>query len=239
MSLTLQDTLTPDAPVILDATCSDKKIWPREATIRMDVRREVKPDIVADARYLPFRPGVFHRVNCDPPHLIDKDRWEQDKPKYSRWFVSVNRHREGFSHQHILHSYRRYGLWHSREEWLAFLEATNNEFARVLKQTGVLEYKIGETKAKGRSVKVDELIVAYTNFEETRRKITQSNVHNPTYWLTMKPKPLESTPPDESLKDFTSANYRCGCKIRKGVFIEVCQEDSKTFKVGQRRVGKS
>ena len=184
--------MTEDAPLILDATCSDKKIWPRNATVRMDVRREVNPDVVADARFLPFRDGAFEVIYCDPPHLIDEDGWENDVPKFSRWFVSVNRHREGFYHQHILHSYRRYGLWHSREEWLDFLAKTNIEFARILKLNGVLEYKIGETKAKGRSVKVSELEAAYVDFEMTRRKVTESNVHNPTFWLTMKPKPSKA-----------------------------------------------
>ena len=59
-----QATLTENAPITLDATSSRhvKTSWPRYASLRMDIRKEVKPDIVADARFLPFRDGVFAAV---------------------------------------------------------------------------------------------------------------------------------------------------------------------------------
>ena len=47
--------------------------WPRYASIRMDVRKNVGADIVADARFCPFRDGVFDKVYCDPPHYFKRD----------------------------------------------------------------------------------------------------------------------------------------------------------------------
>lgn len=34
---------------------------------RADIRPEVKPDIILDARWPPFKPGSFDTVICDPP----------------------------------------------------------------------------------------------------------------------------------------------------------------------------
>lgn len=71
--MSAQTTLTKDAPMILDATCSFYRNWPLHATLRMDNRAIVGPDIVADAQFLPFRDGVFDQIYCDPPHMVRKD----------------------------------------------------------------------------------------------------------------------------------------------------------------------
>lgn len=47
MAYVSQELLTEDAPLILDTTCSFLKLWPRFATIRMDVRAICSPDMVA------------------------------------------------------------------------------------------------------------------------------------------------------------------------------------------------
>ena len=189
MSYTRQTTLTEEeAPMILDATCSTKKIWPANATVRIDKSRNVRPDVQADARNLPFRPGIFDKIYCDPPHLIARKGWELEQPEVGAYFASVNRHRRGMYHQHILNNYRRFGLWHSREDWLDFIEKTDGEFALALRTDGTLFYKLGETRDPKHSVKIGDM-AAYSRFTETARRVTESRVHNPTYWLTMKPSP--------------------------------------------------
>ena len=177
--------------MILDATCSTLKIWPKKASLRMDVRREVLPELQADARFMPFADHSIDALHCDPPHLIDRQQyWQTAVPKYSKFYTSVNRKRKGMYFQYILHSFGRFGLWETREQWLEFVQATNEEFHRVLKPNGTLFYKLGETREKRRSIKLDELLSGMSRFIETedKRKTTKSPNGNPTYWLTMKPK---------------------------------------------------
>ncbi len=38
--------------------------------VRADILPSLKPDIVADLRYPPFRPGVFECMICDPPFSL-------------------------------------------------------------------------------------------------------------------------------------------------------------------------
>ena len=58
---------------ILDATCGKRMMWFNkfyEDCVYMDIRREVKPDLVADFRMLPFPDDTFDLVVFDPPHLV-------------------------------------------------------------------------------------------------------------------------------------------------------------------------
>ena len=184
--MSAQTTLTEDAPLVLDATCSDKKIWPRFANIRMDVRKEVKPDIVADARYLPFRTRVLSRIYCDPPHFIRRRLWEhQSKGKF---FASVNR--GIYPHEHFVNSMKRYGCWKSVKEWNDFVEHTNDEFARCLKEDGVLEYKIADGRHRDMTQRKD--LDVMNNFEVLESTITRSPFgKTPIHWLILKPKPCQ------------------------------------------------
>ena len=72
-----QETLTTDHPVILDATCSygmkrrPRGVrWPQHATVRIDIRPEVKPDYIMDNANLEFPDDCFDRIYYDPPHVI-------------------------------------------------------------------------------------------------------------------------------------------------------------------------
>lgn len=134
-----QTTLTENAPMILDATCSFAKIWPPHASIRMDKRREVKPDIVADARHLPFRDRIFQEIFCDPPHLIVKGTKEEFYARMAKFARRTGRAKWS--------NFSRYGWWSSREEWLGFVKATGAEFARCIAKGGSLHYKITDTNA--------------------------------------------------------------------------------------------
>lgn len=39
--------------------------------VRVDLRRETRPSVVADGRVLPFRDGSFHGVLIDPPYSVE------------------------------------------------------------------------------------------------------------------------------------------------------------------------
>ncbi len=56
---------------ILDATCGTRTIWMEKHnrdTTYIDIRPEVKPDIVADATHTPFPDCTFDIILFDPPY---------------------------------------------------------------------------------------------------------------------------------------------------------------------------
>lgn len=91
---------------ILDACCGSRMFWfdkENEYTTYMDIREEtfeihrkkvnVKPDVVADFRDMPFQDNTYDLIIFDPPHLkwagrnsimkaqygqLDKDNWPDD-----------------------------------------------------------------------------------------------------------------------------------------------------------------
>lgn len=168
--MSTQTYLTENPPIILDATCSTKKIWPRYASLRMDIKRDVHPDICASAAYLPFRDRVFQEIYCDPPHMI-----RHDLGKYP--YTSFARNME------------RFGAWKDRKEWECFLDRFNHEAARTLKQEGQLRFKLAYG-ADPRIAKRDDLN-RLSAFEITKERITNAIApfsNNKTSWLTMRPK---------------------------------------------------
>ena len=179
-----QTTLTEDAPVILDSTCSTLKLWPKSATVRIDIRREVKPDVVASACALPFRLGTFDVIFCDPPHIINKKGLT--KPKVGAQFASWNR-RHGYHTENWINCLWRFGWWTSHKQWMEFVKATDREFRTCLKDSGTLEYKIMGGPSKRFATDTD--IAEMRNFEIVKTKNTKSKNRNPVKWLTMKPKP--------------------------------------------------
>jgi hypothetical protein len=184
-----QETLTENAPLILDSTCSYMHIdfshgkrFPEFASIRMDKRRIVRPDIVADARFLPFREGVFDTIYCDPPHLFRKN------PDIS----TLVRHNHSTGRV-TPSSFERYSFWKSREEWYDFLERTDQEFARTLKPKGKLNYKISNGKSSGLTKLSD--LDRMRHFEITRKiENSHSAIGNEVYFLTMS-MPKNENPP--------------------------------------------
>ena len=150
----------------LDATAGDRVIHTgRDISqiIFLDILPSVKPDIIGDAKYLPFRNSVFEKIYCDPPHLIRNDR------KYWR------------------KTYLRFGNWKNRVEWFRFLNRTNKEFARVLKPLGLLWYKIID--GKDYRVTKRKNLDFYENFEliEEKRQPTSAGWSTNICWhLTFK-----------------------------------------------------
>lgn len=146
----MEQTLLDDkGKRILDCTCSFAKIWPKHATIRIDIRPETKPDIVMDAKQLDFPNNFFDELYCDPPHFFRKGQHPTEKQK---------RRLEGRTSPGF---YERYGHWNNKEEWNEFVEKTNIEFSRVLKDDGKLFYKLTEANS---TTNVSEFIDKMTNF---------------------------------------------------------------------------
>lgn len=167
--------------MILDATCSFKRIWPKHATIRIDIRPEVKPDIVMDAKDLKFVDNYFDEIYVDPPHWFRKGKMSPRIKQVRR--LSGRRTPDAFT---------RYGWWPSQKEWFDFIDATNKEFYRCLKKSGRLYYKI--TEAKGCTKPLD-LVERMTNFELIEDKISKTNSNFTSkgivHWLTFKVKLTE------------------------------------------------
>ena len=148
-----QMTLTENAPLILDSTCSTLKIWPRFASLRMDICREVLPDVCASATHLPFRDGVFSAIYCDPPHR-----------------VGVTQEPKIFGKDK---DYPRFGYWKSRKEWLHFLGLINQEFFRCLKTNGLFHLKITDGAVSSSTIGMRD-VALLTNFEEEHIKRSAS-----------------------------------------------------------------
>lgn len=172
--MNIQSTLTNKGPMILDATCSFSKIWPKTASIRIDIRPECNPDIVMDAKDLKFEDNYFDEIYCDPPHLIRKgDNLEGSirNTKLSGRLKSSN-------------MFVRFGYWHNHEEFYEFVDKTNNEFHRVLKPGGIVHYKM--TDGTG-CVRTSDLIERMNKFivikdEKTKSKSVLGKAN--ARWLT-------------------------------------------------------
>lgn len=121
--------------LVLDVCCGSKMFWfnkYQENTIFMDIREyddvlcdgrkfEVKPDIVADFRNIPFDDNTFHLVVFDPPHLIHGGE--------KSWIV------------------KKYGKL-NYETWRDDLTKGFDECMRVLKPNGILIFKWNEDQIK-------------------------------------------------------------------------------------------
>jgi len=102
----------------LDATAGLRRYWKgrnMQGVLFLDIRAEVKPDIVASNEYLPFRPGVFNCIFYDPPHIISRNG-------------SIAKTSFGY----------RYGFWTHRSDIIRNIYQVNEEFARVLRPRGKL-----------------------------------------------------------------------------------------------------
>ncbi|MCI1958853.1 MAG: class I SAM-dependent methyltransferase [Clostridia bacterium] len=119
---------------ILDACCGSKMFWfdkNNKDTIFMDSREiqttlcdgrklEIKPDIVADFRNIPFQENTFNLVVFDPPHLIRAGK--------KSWLAA------------------KYGILETT--WQEDIKKGFEECMRVLKSDGVLIFKWNEEQIK-------------------------------------------------------------------------------------------
>jgi hypothetical protein len=146
----------------------------------MDVRKNVGADIVADARFCPFRDGVFEKVYCDPPHYFKRDN------PMSIAKIAHNRLMKGWlSPPAII----RYGFWTTKEKWLDFRERTCEEFWRILGPNGRLYYKITHGSAGSGLTRLEDLATYTFRFDLVgQRKRSRSTFGNPVFYLSFKRK---------------------------------------------------
>ncbi|WP_330694195.1 SAM-dependent methyltransferase [Lachnoclostridium sp.] len=124
---------------ILDACCGSRMFWfdkQNENVVFMDNRTlddtlcdgrtlEVKPDIIADFRNMPFEDNTFRLVVYDPPHLINAGE--------SSWLA------------------KKYGKLNT-DTWKQDLKQGFSECMRVLEDNGVLIFKWNEEQIKLKDV---------------------------------------------------------------------------------------
>lgn len=185
-----QTTLTRDPPMILDATCSFYHNWPKHATIRMDIRPIVEPDIVGDITKTIFPNHYFDAIYLDPPHMIRKDPMilGHDLTQIKRR-LSGRLSRGMYEHNVEGIDISRYGFFKTKEEWYDFLDKVNVELLRILKPTGKTYWKL-TFDIDSRGIKEKD-IERLTNWQVIERKITKSKKprsKNVVHWLTMIPK---------------------------------------------------
>ncbi|MEN0666927.1 SAM-dependent methyltransferase [Caldifermentibacillus hisashii] len=120
---------------ILDACCGSKMFWfdkENEDVLYMDNRvltdtlcdgrtLEIKPDVVADFRNMPFDDNTFYLVVFDPPHLIHAGE--------KSWLA------------------KKYGKL-DESNWQNDIAKGFNECMRVLKPNGTLIFKWNEEQIK-------------------------------------------------------------------------------------------
>ena len=124
---------------VLDACCGSKMFWfdkENKDVTYMDIREvemelsdgrmlEVKPDVVADFRDMPFEDETFHLVVFDPPHLV--------RGGDTSWLV------------------QKYGRL-DEDLWSFDLRQGFVECMRVLKENGTLVFKWNEDQVKLKDV---------------------------------------------------------------------------------------
>jgi ubiquinone/menaquinone biosynthesis C-methylase UbiE len=123
---------------VLDATCGSRMIWFNKKhpdAIYMDNRElsttlcdgrmlNVKPDVIADFRDMPFDDNTFYLVVFDPPHLL--------KAGESSWLA------------------KKYGVL--GDDWQNDIAQGFKECMRVLKPNGTLIFKWNEEQVKLKEV---------------------------------------------------------------------------------------
>jgi SAM-dependent methyltransferase len=123
---------------IIDVCCGSKMFWfdkENKDTVYMDIREyedvlcdgrklEIKPDIVADFRNIPFPNNTFKLVVFDPPHLVHVGE--------NSWMA------------------KKYGKL--SENWREDIKQGFSECMRVLELYGVLIFKWNEEQIKLKEV---------------------------------------------------------------------------------------
>ena len=75
--------------------------------LRIDLKFETKPDVVASAEYLPFRDEVFSGAKADPPYSEEfaKELYNTPYPQWSKWTKELVRVTKIGGKIAIMHNY--------------------------------------------------------------------------------------------------------------------------------------
>jgi hypothetical protein len=97
----------------------------------------VKPDIVADSRYLPIRGGSADIIIDDPPHIDGMSKREADRHVSNRLA-----HPKRLGHRPIDNMIYLYDYFPHKTAWISYLYHTARECRAALRRGGILWYKI-------------------------------------------------------------------------------------------------
>ena len=154
--------------MILDVTAGNRTMWRckrPDNVVYVDVELELRvpPDVIADSRYLPFRPGVFDVVFFDPPHAWNKRSSVHSDPKRTHG---------------AYYGWERYRTW---PELLKYMHMTVREIRRVLKPGGVVWFKWSSTAKP-----IDRVLSVFTGWRELLRiRSGDSRARAPAWWVMM------------------------------------------------------
>jgi hypothetical protein len=161
------DMFLTDVYKVLDITAGYRSFWKNKdckGVIFIDVRREVKPDIVADNEHLPFRDSVFEFVFYDPPYVIRRH------PSYFHTDFG-----------------KRYWAFPSFGKLAKNIVNVNREVYRVLKERGKLLVKYTPLK---NNLALHSVLSLLDNFKEIRREVKDSKSYrgNKVYYILLEKK---------------------------------------------------
>ena len=143
---------------ILDATCGKRMMWfdkTYKDAIYIDIRKEVKPQIIADDKKLPFKDNIFDLIIFDPPHVSTSPN------------SNMGRDFGGFKTREIKE----------------LVKNASKEFFRVLKDDGFLLFKWNTHDIK--LEKVLDLMKPYFKPLFGQRVAIRTKHASRTYWVCL------------------------------------------------------
>ena len=155
------DILLWGSVMLIDLCCGIGRWKTDEEVIKIDIQRKCKPDIIADIRFLPLRPGLKPRLcHASPPcKYVSKAR---------RWAV----HNGGWNPKGIAESLR---LIASCYEAFAYLEPETCTVEQPRGIEDILGYKVQFTYLKGTDLR-NCTTNFYSNNKSLRRAVIPQNV---------------------------------------------------------------
>lgn len=136
-----------------------------QGVVFIDIRKEVKPDIVASNESLPFQDETFQKVVYDPPHLI------RNSP------IKINS---------LMFKYAyKFSTWKTKSQFYKNLVAVNKEVKRVLQHDGTFIVK--HTESPDHLITKNTIIHLLDNFKvlRNRKEKTRGFGKSKVYYITM------------------------------------------------------
>ena len=171
--------------MILDATAGNRIIWktkdsPNIIYIDIEKKLERKPTIFADNTNTPFLSETFDTIFYDPPHYVKKESIYFGFP-------------DSESYRRVWHKKRKYPAYYGSDKYgsqtklMTHIYRAQKEFARILKQDGLLWLKWNEI-----DIKLYRVLAVFQDWTELLRIYvkapTQTAGKTQTYWVCLKKK---------------------------------------------------